>query len=59
MLTSACTAAGHFRLEAGILAGKIARLKNLVFTGIMGYDGHTAHGKTKLERENLSNESMD
>ncbi len=50
---------GVLPAEAGILAGKIARLKNLVFTGIMGYDGHTAHGKTKLERENLSNESMD
>jgi len=46
-------------IEAGELADKISRLKNLVFTGIMGYDGHAGHGKTKGEREKISNDSMD
>jgi D-serine deaminase-like pyridoxal phosphate-dependent protein len=46
-------------VDAGTLAEKISRLKNLVFIGIMGYDGQAASGKTKAEREKISNDSMD
>ena len=45
--------------EAGILAEKISRLDGLIFTGIMGYDGQAMRGKTKQEREAISNEAMD
>ncbi len=45
--------------EAGILAEKISRLDGLIFKGIMGYDGHAGRGKTKAEREAISNEAMD
>ena len=50
---------GVLPIEAGDLADKVARLKNLVFTGIMGYDGHAKGGKTKEEREKIPNEAMD
>ncbi len=50
---------GVLPVEAGILADKISKLKNLVFTGIMGYDGQAMSGKSKSEREKISNEAMD
>ncbi len=50
---------GVLPIEAGALAEKISRLKNLVFAGVMGYDGQAMHGKTKAEREQLSTEAMD
>ena len=50
---------GVLPIEAGELADKISRLKNLVFYGIMSYDGHTGSGKTKQDRENLAKEAMD
>lgn len=46
-------------IEAGELADKVSRLKNLVFTGIMGYDGQAAKGKSKDEQEKISNDAMD
>lgn len=45
--------------EAGELADKVSRLKNLVFMGVMGYDGHVGRQKTKAEREKAANDAMD
>ena len=44
--------------EAGKLAELVSKQKNLVFKGIMGYDGHVGHGKTREDQEKLANESM-
>jgi len=46
-------------LDAGKYADKVSKQKNLVFKGLMGYDGHVGKGKTKAEREQLSNDSME
>ena len=50
---------GVLPVEAGVLADKISRLKNLVFTGIMGYDGHVSHGNSKSGQSEMAEEAMD
>ena len=45
--------------DAPKLAAQISKEKNLVFKGVMGYDGHVGSGKTKDEREKLSARAMD
>ncbi len=43
--------------DAADLAEAITREKNLVFKGIMGYEGHIGGGKTKEERLKIANDA--
>jgi 3-hydroxy-D-aspartate aldolase len=45
--------------EAPKLANLISSQRNLVFDGVMGYDGHVGGGRTSQERVQLSNDAMD
>ena len=45
--------------EAATLAGIVSKQKNLIFKGLMGYEGHVGRGKTTKEREDLSRAAMD
>ena len=45
--------------EAARLAKLVASQRGLVFSGVMGYDGHVGRGKTREERAKLCNQAMD